>query len=174
MNNPISVAALLNIPPPWKLKIITISKRLAKITICDWIRANRASAIDFRTDLWPTLVVIAVLLPVATLVKSLLHSSFTLVTLQITGLVAFLGIDLGSVIGQRLEYCMYSVGGPESIPPVDLLVSFLQITHRFVHGHSNARVQIIGLSGPNKVLGHLDLIEPQQSPLRYSPVTNRP
>ena len=39
-------------------------------------------------------------------------------TLQITGLVAFLGIDLGSVIGQRLEYCMYSVGGPESIPPV--------------------------------------------------------
>ena len=49
-----------------------------------------------------------------------------------------------------------------------------QITHKFVHGHSNARVQIIGLSRPNKVLGHLDLIEPQQSPLRYSPVTNRP
>ncbi|RVW82435.1 putative mitochondrial protein [Vitis vinifera] len=39
-----------------------------KIAICGWIRANRASAIDFLNNLWPALVVVTILLPITTLI----------------------------------------------------------------------------------------------------------
>ncbi|KAJ6743355.1 hypothetical protein OIU85_017325 [Salix viminalis] len=45
-----------------------------------------------------------------------------------------------------------------------------QITEAFLNGHSNSRVRIIGCkTGP--VLEHLDALEPQENPLRYSPLT---
>ncbi|RVW39704.1 hypothetical protein CK203_115998 [Vitis vinifera] len=43
------------------------------LTIYDWTCTNCSSTIDFPPDLWPTSVVVAVLLPVATLVWSSLH-----------------------------------------------------------------------------------------------------
>ncbi|KAF9680946.1 hypothetical protein SADUNF_Sadunf06G0174400 [Salix dunnii] len=46
-----------------------------------------------------------------------------------------------------------------------------QITEAFLNGHSNPRVRIIGCkTGP--VLEHLDALEPQENPLRYSPLTS--
>ncbi|CAK7352784.1 unnamed protein product [Dovyalis caffra] len=45
------------------------------------------------------------------------------------------------------------------------------ITEAFLNGHSNPRVQIIGCkTGP--VLEHLDVLESQENPLRYSPLTS--
>lgn len=46
-----------------------------------------------------------------------------------------------------------------------------QITEAFLNGHSNPMVRIIGCkTGP--VLEHLDALEPQENPLRYSPLTS--
>ncbi|KAJ0030512.1 hypothetical protein Pint_13672 [Pistacia integerrima] len=46
-----------------------------------------------------------------------------------------------------------------------------QITDLFLNGHSNSKVQIIGL-GLKPLLEHLDDLEPQKGPLRYSPSTS--
>ena len=52
----------------------------------------------------------------------------------------------------------------------DVLPRSVQITEAFLNGHSNSRVRIIGCkTGP--VLEHLDALEPQENPLRYSPLT---
>lgn len=46
-----------------------------------------------------------------------------------------------------------------------------QITEAFLNGHSNPMVRIIGCkTGP--VLEHLGALEPQENPLRYSPLTS--
>ncbi|KAK6248900.1 hypothetical protein QUC31_020465 [Theobroma cacao] len=46
-----------------------------------------------------------------------------------------------------------------------------QITEVFLGGHSNAQVQIIGLK-MTTVLKHLNMLEPQEAPLRYSPISS--
>ncbi|KAK9274219.1 hypothetical protein L1049_019033 [Liquidambar formosana] len=45
-----------------------------------------------------------------------------------------------------------------------------QITDVFLNGHSNSSVQIIGLKN-TAVLKHLNVLETQEAPLRYSPLT---
>lgn len=53
----------------------------------------------------------------------------------------------------------------------DVLLHSVQITEAFLNGHSNPMVRIIGCkTGP--VLEHLGALEPQENPLRYSPLTS--
>ena len=62
---PRSSSILTSIHPKWK--------GLAKIKICGWTCANRASIINFWPDLWLASIVVAALLLVAMLVWSLFH-----------------------------------------------------------------------------------------------------
>ena len=47
----------------------------------------------------------------------------------------------------------------------------MQITDVFLNGHSNPQVQIIGLK-MTTISKHLNVLEPQESALRYSPFNN--